>query len=60
LALQGAQRQTVIAAKLVLSQSARFEFNHQPLDLFTASALPPRDFLVFSHHDSPTKTPANE
>jgi hypothetical protein len=50
----------VIAAKLVLSQSARFEFNHQPLDLFTASALPPRDFLVFSHHDSPTKTPANE
>jgi hypothetical protein len=36
---------------------ARFEFNHKPLDLFTASALPPRDFLVSSHPDSPAKSP---
>jgi hypothetical protein len=50
----------VIAAKLFLSQSTRFEFNHQPLDLFTASALPPRDFLVFSHPDIPAKRPADE
>jgi hypothetical protein len=49
LALQGAQRQTVIPAKLVLSQSTRFKFKQQPLDLLTASSLPPRDFLVFSH-----------
>jgi hypothetical protein len=49
LALQGAQRQTVIPAKLVLSQTTRFKFKHQPLDLLTASSLPPRAFLVFSH-----------
>jgi hypothetical protein len=50
----------VIAAKLVLSQSARFEFSHQPLYLLTASSLSPRDFLVFSHPDSPTKKPQDE
>src|SRR5438105_4121344 len=49
LALQGAQRQTVIAAKLALSQTTRFKFKHQPIDLLTASSLPPRTFLVFSH-----------
>ncbi len=48
-ALQGAQRQTVISAKLVLSQTTRFKFKHQPIDLLTASSLPPRAFLVFSH-----------
>jgi hypothetical protein len=52
LALQGAQHQTVIPTKLVLSQSTRFKFKHQPLDkldLLTASSLSPRDFLVFNH-----------
>jgi hypothetical protein len=49
LAMQGAQRQTVIPAKLILSQSTRFKFKHQPLDLLTASSLTPRDFLAFSH-----------
>src|SRR5271166_2965108 len=49
LALQGAQRQTVIPAKLVLSQTTRFKFKHQPLYLLTASSLSPRAFLVFSH-----------
>jgi hypothetical protein len=49
LPLQGAQRQTVIPTKLVLSQSTRFKFKHQPLDLLATSSLPPRDFLVSSH-----------
>jgi hypothetical protein len=30
------------------------------LDLFTASSLPPRNFLVLSHPDSPAQRPANE
>jgi hypothetical protein len=42
-------------AKLVLSQSARFEFKHQPLDLLTASSFPPGDFFVSSHPNSPAK-----
>jgi hypothetical protein len=50
----------MITAELLLSQSARFEFDHQPLDLFTASALPLRDFWVFSHPDSPAKKPQDE
>jgi hypothetical protein len=41
LTLQAAQRQTVIPTELVPAQSARFEFKHQPLDLFTASSLSP-------------------
>jgi hypothetical protein len=57
LALQGAQRQTVIVAKLVLSHSAGFEFNYQPLDLFTASPLAPATFLAFRHPYIPAKLP---
>ena len=38
--LQCAQRKTIFSAKLVLSQSAPFEFKHQPLDLLTASSFP--------------------
>jgi hypothetical protein len=60
LALQGAQRQTVIPAKLVLPQSACLEFRHQPLDLFTASSLPLRDFLLCPHPHTPPKKPADE
>jgi hypothetical protein len=60
LALQGAQRQTVIPAKLVLAQSTRFKLEHQPLDLLTGSSLPPGDFLVFSHANSPPKMPCDD
>jgi len=51
LALQRAQRLTMFAAKLVLSQSTGFKFNHQPLDFLSASPLTPRNFLDFSHPD---------
>jgi hypothetical protein len=51
LALQRAQRLTMFAAKLVLSQSTGFKFNHQPLDFLSASPLTPRNSLDFSHPD---------
>ena len=34
---------------VVPSQSTRFKFNHQPLDLFSASSLSLRDFSDFHH-----------
>jgi hypothetical protein len=44
LALQAAQGQTAIAAKLVLSQSAGLEFSHQPLHLFNFLLPRPTNF----------------
>jgi D-alanyl-D-alanine carboxypeptidase len=42
----------VAAAKLVLLQSARFEFKREPLYLCPASSLSPRHFLVSTHPNS--------
>jgi hypothetical protein len=41
-------------------ESARFEFNHQPLDLFTAASPPLRDLFVCHHPHSPSNKPAAE
>jgi hypothetical protein len=51
LALQGAQRQTMIASKLIQSQSSSLEFSHQSFDLFTASSLRSATFAVFRRPD---------
>ena len=59
-ALQSAERQAVISAEFGRSRSARFEFNYQPRDLFTASSLPQRHVLVSCHPDSPPKNPGDE
>jgi len=59
-ALQGGQRQVVIPAEFGRSRSARFEFNRQPLDFFTASSLPLQNFLVCCHRSIPTENPADE
>jgi hypothetical protein len=58
--LQDAQRQTVMPAEFSQPQSTRFEFTHQPLDLFTASSLPLCNFLICPHPRSPPKKPADE
>jgi hypothetical protein len=59
-ALQSAQRQIVIPAEFGRWRSARFEFNHQPLDFFTASSLPLQNFLVRCHPSSPPENLADE
>ena len=38
-------------AEIALSQFTGFEFNHQALDIISASSLTPRNFLAFSHPD---------
>jgi hypothetical protein len=53
LALQGAQRQTVIPTKLALSQTTRLKFKHQPLDLLTTSDEP-----CFARGGSTSQTPS--
>jgi hypothetical protein len=58
--LQDAQRQTVIPTEFSRPQSARFEFNHQSLDLFTTSSLPLSNLPVCRHSHSAPKKPADE
>ena len=59
-ALQSGERQAVISAEFGCARSARFEFNHQPLDLLTASSLPQRPVLDSCHPHSPPKNAADE
>jgi hypothetical protein len=59
-ALQDAQRQTVIPTEFSRPQSARFEFNHQSLDLFKTSSLPLSNLPVCRHSHSAPKKPADE